>query len=113
MSRLAAIAVILAVMATACDSAATQSHDATASEGRIVPDSAPQDAEAAPDRANGADAPDDPERPGRAEGSHGPGQDHVAQASHLDVGGRSLSGGIVELATFVGSPVVLWMWTPW
>lgn len=26
---------------------------------------------------------------------------------------RSLDGGTVEVATFAGGPVAMWMWTPW
>lgn len=31
----------------------------------------------------------------------------------LAISGRRLDGGIVDLASFAGSPVAAWMWAPW
>lgn len=104
-------AVALVAVIAAC--APTETDSREAAEPSDAPSSsqeASSEPEASVDRDNGTET---RQGAGSADGSPSPGRDLVAQASHLDVGGRALSGGNVALADFVGSPVALWMWAPW
>ena len=110
-ARLALPVVVLAAVVAACAPTATDNRSATETS-----DAPSSSQEASPDPGATSDDGDDTDAPdsaGSTDGAPPSGQDLVAQASHLDVGGRALSGGDVELADFVGSPVALWMWTPW
>lgn len=39
--------------------------------------------------------------------------DQAQVPAALAISGRRLDGGIVDFASFAGSPVAAWMWAPW
>lgn len=69
----------------------------------------PQPTAATSPAPTGPDGPASPSpSPDRPSGS-GP----DAATSLLAVSGRSLDGGEIDLGTFAGEHLVLWMWAPW
>lgn len=114
------LAVVL--VTTACDGGDT---DAPAAPDAAVDDAAPDapsddtpdtttddDSDTTSDDDAGTDAegvePDDPTDDLAAE----PDEPQPADGP-LGFSARSLEGGTVDVATFAGGPVALWMWTPW
>lgn len=106
------LAVVL--VAAACGGGDT---DAPATPDAAVDDTAP---DASSDDTPGTTSDDDAGTDAEGVEPDGPTDDLAAEPDQpqpadgpLGFSARSLEGGTVDVATFAGGPVALWMWTPW
>lgn len=92
------------------DQAGEPVEDDARFEGNGSAGSAPAD-----DDADSGDAGDDAGDARATDSTAGTGRDGgpPAAVEALDVEARVLGGGQVDLASFAGDPVALWMWAPW